>query len=105
MPDTQQPQKTPVNDFEARRRLLKLGAYVPPAILGMMIMGQRSAWASGGKGGKGGKGGGGHGASCNPSACSPCIIKGGKKGGSFEYNKNNHECKRSQKKYKRDHGE
>jgi len=96
MPNAQQPQNTPADEFQARRRLLKLGAYVPPAILGMMIMGQKSAWADGKGGGKGGH----HGASCGPSACSPCVIKGGKKPGSFEYRKNDFECRKSQKKFR-----
>lgn len=97
------PQKTPSNEFETRRRLLRLGAYAPPAILGMMIMGQRSAWASGDKSGK--SGGGGHGcnphggASCSPSACSPCITKGGKKSGSYEYNKNSSQCRKYRQRY------
>jgi len=45
----------------ARRRLLRLGAYVPPAVLGMMIVGgmPRDAQAVVG--------------SCAPSACQPCI--------------------------------
>ena len=48
-------------DLRARRRLLKLGAYVPPAVLGMMILGglPRNAEAVIG--------------SCAPSACQPCI--------------------------------
>ncbi len=47
--------------MRARRRLLKLGAYVPPAVLGMMILGglPRNAEAVVG--------------SCAPSACQPCI--------------------------------
>lgn len=95
MPDTQQPQETPASKFEARRRLLKLGAYVPPAILGMMIMGQKSAWASGGHGGHGGHGG----ASCNPSACNPCVNRHGKKSDSYEYRRDSAECQRAQRKY------
>jgi hypothetical protein len=45
----------------ARRRLLKLGAYVPPAILGMAILGSMpsAAYATIG--------------SCSPSACQPCL--------------------------------
>ncbi len=51
----------------ARRRLLKLGAYIPPAIVGMAIIGSMSktAHASRGHGGTVG--------SCMPSACQPCI--------------------------------
>jgi len=51
----------------ARRRLLKLGAYVPPAIVGMAIIGSaaNAAHASSGHGGTVG--------SCMPSACQPCV--------------------------------
>ena len=50
----------PSDEMLARRRLLKLGAYIPPAILGMMILGlPQSAEAVVG--------------SCCPSACNPCI--------------------------------
>jgi len=51
----------------ARRRLLKLAAYVPPAIVGMAIVGSaaNAAHASSGHGGTVG--------SCMPSACQPCI--------------------------------
>ena len=62
--------------LRARRRLLKLGAYVPPAIVGMAILGPFTASASDGSdhhhddhhhcrph----------HHASCMPSACRPCV--------------------------------
>lgn len=71
----------PVSDD--RRRLLKLGAYVPPAILGMAILG-READASEGDSYKGHNIG-----SCLPSACSPCLDSG---------NKNKGKCKAEQTK-------
>jgi hypothetical protein len=94
MRDAQQQQKTSANEFEARRRLLKLGVYAPPAILGMMIMGQKSAWAANP-----------HCApyrrpSCKPAACKPCTIKHGKKHGSYGYNKNDFECRKHQSRYR-----
>lgn len=50
----------------ARRRLLRLGAYVPPAILGMAILGSMPTAAHAAIG------------SCSPSACQPCIkVRGG----------------------------
>jgi hypothetical protein len=55
--------------FQSRRRLLKLGAYVPPAILGMAII--STAHASDDK-----DKGGGNSGSCNPSACNPCLGGG-----------------------------
>ena len=63
---------------QARRRLLKLGAYVPPAILGMAIMAQTGlAQASGNSSNSNG---GGSGASCCPLACSPCGLTGNSQG-------------------------
>jgi len=59
---------------QARRRLLKLGAYVPPAIIGMAIIGkmpQAHASSSGSSGH--GNAYGHHIGSCMPSACKPCI--------------------------------
>ncbi len=60
-----------------RRRLLKLGAYVPPAVLGMMIVGglPRDAMASGHEHQDHGHHGHGHHTvgSCAPAACAPCI--------------------------------
>jgi len=47
-------------ELEARRRLLKLGMYIPPVILGIAIMSVPST-ASAVVG------------SCCPSACQPCI--------------------------------
>ncbi|MDQ6958408.1 MAG: hypothetical protein Q9M24_04770 [Mariprofundaceae bacterium] len=58
----QQPKRTIISDeMLARRRLLKLGAYVPPAVLGMMIIGGMPTPAQAVVG------------SCCPSACQPCI--------------------------------
>ncbi|MDX8409179.1 MAG: hypothetical protein R8J84_03920 [Mariprofundales bacterium] len=71
-------------DFSARRRLLKVGAYVPPAVLGAMVLNQSNAWASGDKGSKGSKddgsksGGGSNNPSCAPCFCAPCGRSGGK---------------------------
>lgn len=53
----------------ARRRLLKAGAYVPPAVVGMMLAGQSSAWAARGKHKN---------PSCNPCSCGPCYKTGEK---------------------------
>ena len=75
-----EPQQEHSPEQQARRHLLKLASYVPPAILGAMILGQRIALADdGGKGGKGGKGstkdcGNGHiVVSAGGSACCPCV--------------------------------
>lgn len=58
----QQPKHTTTSDeMLARRRLLKLGVYVPPAVLGMMIVGGMPTPAQAVVG------------SCCPSACQPCI--------------------------------
>jgi len=51
------------DDMLARRRLLKLGVYVPPAVLGMMIVGGMPTQAVAG--------------SCCPVACNPCTKLGG----------------------------
>jgi len=64
MTDTKQPiqHKTrPSDEMLARRRLLKLGVYVPPAVLGMMIVGGIPTPAQAVVG------------SCCPAACQPCI--------------------------------
>ena len=74
--------------LQSRRRLLKLGAYVPPAILGMAII-SSAAHASGDD-----KSGGGNIGSCNPNACSPCNA--GKK----STNKDKSDCRNAQKKRK-----
>lgn len=72
-------QEAPADEqaMQARRRLLRLGVYVPPAIVGMAILGHASnAFASVGEDdGKSGSGGSsGHTiGSCMPSACQPCI--------------------------------
>lgn len=62
-------QEAPAEDTAllARRRLLKLGAYVPPAIVGMAVLGSFSDPAFASKHGHGTVG------SCMPSACRPCI--------------------------------
>ena len=67
--------------FQSRRRLLKLGAYVPPAILGMAII---SSTAHAGATG-----------SCNPSACNPCRGGGKTK---QEQQKDARDCYNAQKK-------
>ncbi len=64
MADTKLPnnkQHNPDSDeMLARRRLLKLGVYVPPAVMGMMIFGTDIAFADKTT------------ASCCPNACTPC---------------------------------
>jgi len=50
------------NTSQDRRRLLKLGAYIPPAIVGMAIISGMPGTAHASKPG-----------SCMPSACQPCI--------------------------------
>jgi len=60
-PLNNQQRKPPASDeMLIRRRLLKLGAYVPPAIMGMMIFGTGIASASA--------------VSCCPKICSPCKV-------------------------------
>jgi len=72
----------PQNDktFSSRRRLLRLGAYAPPAVLGAMIISQQDAWASGeDKSDKSSNSSGGGGnASCAPCFCAPCGRDGKK---------------------------
>lgn len=63
----------------ARRRLLKLGAYVPPAILGMAILGSMPSTAYATIG------------SCKPSACQPCLDAKEGKGGNLARNQCRHE--------------
>ncbi|HCS13849.1 MAG: hypothetical protein COS82_04740 [Zetaproteobacteria bacterium CG06_land_8_20_14_3_00_59_53] len=77
--DNQNHQKTSASDEQAllaRRRLLKIGAYVPPAIVGMAVIGSASK-AFAGNSNAGGNGNGhayGHSiGSCMPSACQPCL--------------------------------
>ena len=60
---------------DARRRLLKLGAYVPPAIIGMAIIGSIPGGAHA-SGDDKKDGGGGANMSCNPNACNPCLGGG-----------------------------
>ncbi|MDX8404130.1 MAG: hypothetical protein R8K54_06960 [Mariprofundaceae bacterium] len=69
------------NDQIARRKLLTMAAYVPPAILGVMIAGNRVAEA-GPKPGttKNCKGGGMITVSAGGNACCPCVP------GSKKYN-------------------
>ncbi len=56
-------QRKPASDeMLIRRRLLKLGAYVPPAIMGMMILGTGIASADDDA------------VSCCPKVCSPCKV-------------------------------
>jgi len=63
------------NEQQARRNLLKMATYVPPAILGVMIGGNKIAEA--GTGGAGStkqcKGGGTIVISANGNACCPCV--------------------------------
>ena len=75
--------------LQSRRRLLKLGAYVPPAILGMAII-SSAAHASGDD-----KSGGGATGSCNPSACNPCLGGGKDK---REQQKDARDCYNAKKK-------
>ena len=99
--------------LQSRRRLLKLGAYVPPAIVGMAIISSMSqssfaansnanSNANQGQGnqgqgnqGQGNQGGGSHGGghqgSCKPSACRPCMS-GGKKKSDGEKNRDRVKC-------------
>jgi len=77
MADNNQPNHTTTSDeMLARRRLLKLGVYVPPAVLGMMIVGGMPTQAVAG--------------SCCPSACQPCINLGN--------NTNSKKCRKNWKK-------
>ena len=77
-----EPQQEHSPEQQARRHLLKLASYVPPAILGAMIAGgprTAMAWDGGdddGKGGKGGKKNCGSGhivVSAGGTACCPCV--------------------------------
>ena len=78
-----EPQQEHSPEQQARRHLLKLASYVPPAILGAMIVGgprAAMAWGwgddDGGKGGKGGKKNCGSGhivVSAGGTACCPCV--------------------------------
>lgn len=88
--DHQKPKRTIISDeMLARRRLLKLGAYVPPAVLGMMIVGGMPTPAQAVVG------------SCCPSACQPCIdlAAGGEtEGDGFEPFKNKKKCQKKWRK-------
>jgi len=79
----------------SRRRLLKLGAYVPPAIIGMAIISSMPgvSHADDDKD----KGGGGN-ASCMPSACSPCEHVGKK---DKNKRKNKRKCRKARRKRRR----
>jgi len=57
-PCNNQQRKQASDEMLARRRLLKLGAYIPPVMMGMMILGTDVAYAAA--------------ASCCPKLCSPC---------------------------------
>jgi len=62
------------NDQIARRKLLSMAAYVPPAILGVMIAGNKVAEAGAKLGqAKNCKGGGQIVVSAGGSACCPCV--------------------------------
>jgi len=65
------------NEQQARRTLLKMATYVPPAILGVMIGGNKIAEAATGEGAGGTKkckGGGTIVVSANGNACCPCLT-------------------------------
>jgi len=68
----------------SRRHLLKLGAYVPPAIVGMAFISSMPGTANAGSAG-----------SCKPTACKPCMS-GGKKSDA-EKNKDRVDCAISQR--------
>ncbi|MDX8395500.1 MAG: hypothetical protein R8K22_03700 [Mariprofundaceae bacterium] len=62
------------NEQEARRKLLKMATYVPPAILGVMIAGNKIAEAGTNPGqNKVCDGGGTIIVSANGNACCPCV--------------------------------
>ncbi len=85
--DHQQPEHAPASDeMLARRRLLKLASYVPPAILGMMIVGGMPTPAVAG--------------SCCPSACTPC---GNINPNSRRCKHHWHECKHARHKWGKKH--
>jgi len=69
---TENENQTPDIDQAARRRLLKLAAYTPPAILGVMMTGSKVAEAAK-PGGTINCGGGPVVVSAGGSACCPCI--------------------------------
>ena len=77
---------------DSRRRLLKLGAYVPPAIIGMAIISSMpgGVHASGDDKKDGGDDGGAN-MSCNPNACNPCVVDKPK-------NSDRRDCRIAQKK-------
>ena len=84
---------SPVDEeLRARRRLLKLGAYVPPAVLGMMILGglPRNAEAVVG--------------SCAPSACQPCIDMNNPALPPAKRNKKRRKCNKKRACYQRPGG-
>ena len=88
MADNNQPNHTTTSDeMLARRRLLKLGVYVPPAVLGMMIVGGMPTLAQAV-------------ASCCPSACQPCINLGNNTN-SKKCRKNWKKCRRKQRKLRK----
>ena len=67
--ESTEPRLTP--EQQARRRLLKLGAYVPPAILGMAIMAQTGRALAEGNKNRNGNGNENE-PSCCPRGCAPC---------------------------------
>lgn len=107
--NAQNHQETSTSDGQAmlaRRRLLKIGAYVPPAILGMAIIGSTSqAFAANGKGNAYGHSIG----SCMPSACQPCLDyddKEGKDKNSYDsYNHHAHKAQCDVEKAKKDYND
>ncbi len=78
MSEFHEPDQKLTPEQQARRRLLKLGAYVPPAILGMAIMARTGlAQASGNNSNSNGNSGR---ATCCPLACNPCASGGNSNG-------------------------
>ena len=79
MPDKQiESEYTLTPEQQARRRLLKLGAYVPPAILGIAIMSQTGLAQASDDDDDDDDSSSGGGASCCPRACSPCTHGDGR---------------------------
>jgi len=80
--------ETITDEMLARRRLLKLGVYVPPAVLGMMIVGGMPTPAQAALG------------SCCPNACNPCINLGNETN-SKKCKHDWHRCRHAQHKLKK----
>ncbi len=96
MSEQNEPNLALTPEQQARRRLLKLGAYVPPMILGMAIMAQTGLAQARGNRGNGNGGNGGHGGnggnggnsnngngdrpSCSPNCCAPAGSNANRSG-------------------------